>query len=226
MKNKLERFADLFNLPNVYQNPSVTEPRLLGLGGEEADMKGAWREKHFKNNNPIVLELACGKGEYTLNLGKDFPEQNFIGVDLKGNRLWKGASDAVQMGLNNVAFIRTQIEHLDLFFAEGEVDEIWITFPDPFLRPSKAKKRLTSTRFLEIYRKFLKPDGIVQLKTDDPTLYDFTLETLAEEKLEILYQNNDIYASELAFPVLAYKTTYEKMHLINQRTIKYVRFKL
>lgn len=225
-KNKLQKFAELFTFPNVYQNMSATEVRLMDTNGEGTNLQGKWCKEHFKNENPLVLELACGKGDYVRELARAYPDRNFIGMDLKGNRIWRGASDALEEGLNNAAFLRSRIELLDGFFAEGEVNEIWITFPDPYLRPSKAGKRLTAPRFLDLYRKVLKKGGIVHLKTDDPTLYEFTLETLNELKLPIAYQNDNIYASDLAYPELRYKTFYEHQHLANGRTIKYVRFGL
>lgn len=225
-KNKLQRFAELGTLPNVYQNPSMEQPHLLDQQGETVTLQGQWSEKHFGNDAPLVLELACGKGDYTLALARERPDRNFIGIDLKGNRVWKGATSALSEGLPNVAFLRSQIEFLALFFGPGEVSEIWITFPDPYSRPGKSRKRLTSARFLNLYRKVLRPGGIVHLKTDDDGLFAFTLETLAEEKAQILYQNDNIYASPLEFPELEHKTYYERGHLAIGKTIKYVRFLL
>jgi tRNA (guanine-N7-)-methyltransferase len=225
-KNKLQRFAELGMLPNVYQNPSMEQPHLLDRRGETVTLGGSWAEGHFGRPAPIVLELACGKGDYTLALAREQPDKCFIGIDLKGNRLWKGATTALSETLGNVAFIRSQIEFLSLFFAPGEVSEIWITFPDPYSRPGKARKRLTSPRFLELYRRVLCPGGIVHLKTDDDGLYAYTLETLAEENVQIQYQNDNIYAGPLAFPELAHRTYYERGHLAAGKTIKYVRFVL
>jgi tRNA (guanine-N7-)-methyltransferase len=186
-------------------------------------MKGQWAA-HFGNDHPITLELACGRGEYTIELARSFPNRNFIGVDIKGARIWQGAKIALEEKLNNVAFLRTRIEMIHYLFDSNEVDEIWITFPDPFLRKSKANKRLTSMRFMDLYKTILRPDGIVQLKTDDDTLYDFTVETWHEAKeVEVTYENDDIYAKELDFPELVHKTYYERKHLQNGLTIKYIR---
>jgi tRNA (guanine-N7-)-methyltransferase len=224
-RNKLQKFAELLTFPNVYENYNPKEPQLVGLHGEEVDLKGKWRSEHFKNERPITLELACGRGEYTLDLARRYPDQSFIGVDVKGARIWKGARIALREKLDNVAFLRTRIEQIALFFDPGEVDEIWITFPDPFLRKSKANRRLTAPNFLKAYRKILKPGGLVHLKTDEPNLYAFTLEVLSEDpQVKILYQDEDIYAKELPFPELETKTYYEKMHLAEGKKIKYVRF--
>jgi tRNA (guanine-N7-)-methyltransferase len=224
-RNKLQKFAELLTFPNVYENYNPKEPQLVGLHGEEVDLKGKWRSEHFKNERPITLELACGRGEYTLDLARRYPDQNFIGVDVKGARIWKGARIALREKLDNVAFLRTRIEQIALFFDPGEVDEIWITFPDPFLRKSKANRRLTAPNFLKAYRQILKPGGLVHLKTDEPNLYAFTLEVLSEDpQVKILYQDEDIYAKELPFPELETKTYYEKMHLAEGKKIKYVRF--
>lgn len=224
-RNKLQKFAELLTFPNVYENYNPKEPHLIGLNGEEVTLKGKWRSEHFKNDHPITLELACGRGEYTLDLARRYPEQNFIGVDVKGARIWKGARIGIEEKLDNVAFLRTRIEQIALFFEPGEVDEIWITFPDPFLRKSKANRRLTAPNFIKAYRKILKPGGFVHLKTDEPNLYEFSLEVLAEDpKVEILYQDDDIYAKELPFPELETKTYYEKIHLAEGKKIKYIRF--
>ena len=223
-KNKLARFSELSTFSNTYQNYDVKDPKLVDCEGEEVEMKGSWQEKHFKNNNPIVLELACGGGEYTVALAKKYPDKNVIGVDIKGNRIWKGAKIAMEENISNAAFLRTRIEQLDLFFGKDEVSEIWITFPDPFLRKSKAQRRLTSSRFLKIYRKVLKENGLVHLKTDDPTLYKFTVDTIEEEKINMVYHNDDIYSAELFTEELEVKTYYERMHLEHGKTIKYVRY--
>ncbi|MEM9821703.1 MAG: tRNA (guanosine(46)-N7)-methyltransferase TrmB [Bacteroidota bacterium] len=224
-KNKLQKFADLLQFPNVYENFTAKQPQLLGVNGLTVDLKGRWREKHFKNDHPLVLELACGRGEYSIGLARAFPERNFIGVDIKGARIWKGASIALDEGLTNVAFLRTRIEQIEYFFASEEVSEIWITFPDPFLRKGKANRRLTSAPFLQRFRKILQQGGPVHLKTDEPNLYEFTLETLVEDPtVKVLYQDDDIYAKELPFTELDIKTYYERMHLADGKTIKYVRF--
>lgn len=224
-KNKLKKFADNLRFPNVFENFDVTSPELLGENAEPVDLVGRWSAAHFGNEHPLTLELACGRGEYSLALAERFPGRNFIGVDIKGARIWKGASRALEAGLQNVAFLRTRIEMIDRFFAPGEIAEIWVTFPDPFPRKSKANRRLTGPRFLDTYRRILAPGGLVHLKTDDPGLYEFTLETLAAEaKGELLYHNSDIYAAPLPFAELATRTYYEQMHLAEGKTIKYVRF--
>jgi tRNA (guanine-N7-)-methyltransferase len=225
-RNKLQKFAELLSFPNVYENFDAKAPQLTGANGEEVDLKGKWNELHFQNDQPITLELACGGGEYTLGLGRMYPERNFIGVDIKGARIWKGARVALAEQLDNVAFLRTRIEQIAYFFAPGEVDEIWITFPDPFLRKSKANRRLTSARFLETFRKILKPGGLIHLKTDEPNLYEFTLEVLSKSTTyELLYHDDDIYSKPLPMPELEIKTYYEGMHLEAGKRIKYVRMR-
>ncbi len=225
-RNKLMKFAELVSFPNVYENYNPKDPKLLGKDLEEVDLKGAWNSKHFKNTNPLILELACGRGEYTLGLSQMYPAKNFIGVDIKGARIWKGASIAIEEELSNVAFLRTRIEQIDLFFAKDEVDEIWITFPDPFLKDSKENRRLTSPMFLKKFKSILKQEGTVNLKTDSPELYAFTKEVLdADKNIEVLYDNFDIYSNELDFPELEIKTYYERMHLEDNRLIKFIRFK-
>lgn len=224
-RNKLQKFAEILSFPNVYENYNHDKPELLGKDGVAADMKGQWANKHFKNDNPVVLELACGRGEYSLGLAERFPERNFIGVDVKGARIWKGASTALEKGFDNVAFLRTRIEQIALFFAENEVSEIWITFPDPFLRKGKENRRLTAPNFLKQYRQILDPNGTVNLKTDSGPLYDFTLETIhADKKCKLIYSDDDIYSKDLVTEELQIKTYYEKMHLEAQKTIKYVKF--
>ena len=226
-RNKLQKFAEVLMFPNVYENFDPKNPELVGVGGMPVSLKGQWAEKHFKNDLPITLELACGRGEYTLGLSRQHPKRNFIGVDIKGARIWKGAKIALEEGLQNAAFLRTRIEQIALFFAPEEISEIWITFPDPFLKKGKANRRLTAPRFLNEYRKILRKDGLVHLKTDSPELYEFTLEVLtADPKVEILHQDDDIYAHPLPMPELELKTYYEKMHLADGRKIKYVRFRI
>jgi len=226
-KNKLKKFAEVFSFPNVYENFDPKNPQLIGQNGTKVDLRSKWKTEHFKNDNPITLELACGGGEYTLGLAQMYPDRNFIGVDIKGARIWKGAKKALENNLENVAFLRTRIEQIAEFFDKEEVDEIWITFPDPYLKKSKKNKRLTSSRFINEYRKVLKLGGRVNLKTDEPNLYQFTLETLVEdEHTEVLYHNQDIYSDPLYIPELEIKTYYERMHLENKKTIKYVQFKI
>ena len=233
MRDKLKKFADLLTFANVYENPDSSKPQLLGLNGEPVEMKGQWNSHHFKNNNPITLELACGRGEYAVGLGRMFPERNFIGVDIKGARIHQGAKAAITEGLGNVAFLRTRIEQIEMFFDKNEIAEIWITFPDPFLREAKANRRLTSPEFLNRYRSFLQKEGMVHLKTDSPDLYDFTLKTIShtegssneKNKCQLLFNDSDIHAKPLIMNELSVTTHYEKMN-IAKSTIKYIRFKI
>lgn len=224
-KQKLQKFAELNILPNVYQNIEYGDPLLRNYEDERLDMRGKWNA-HFGNENPITLELACGKAEYTCALAQDFPERNFVAVDLKGNRLWNGAKRAIREGSDNAAFLRSRIEQLHLYFAKNEVAEIWITFPDPYLKKSKVRKRLTSPRFLDLYREVLQPDGLLHLKTDSTELYEYSLEVMEEEGHPILYQNDAIYRGELPFPELRFETYYEKLHRDKGKSIKYLRFQL
>lgn len=224
-KNKLRKFAEVLSFPNVYECYNIQQPVLVGAGMQETDLRGRWKAQHFQNDHPITLELACGGGEYTVELARQFPDRNFIGVDVKGNRIWKGAKRALEENIGNAAFLRTRIEIIERFFAPGEVDEIWITFPDPFPRPSKENRRLTSAFFLEKYRLILRPGGLVHLKHDDPDFYRFTIDTIAADpRCTLLYHDDDIYAKPLPYPELGIQTLYEKMHLAAGKTIKYVRF--
>lgn len=220
-RNKLQKFAEILAYPHVIENFDPRNPRLLGEQGREVERRGNWGTAQFGNNQPITLELACGRGEYTLALARKYPMRNFIGVDIKGARIWKGATIAQEEGLQNVAFLRTRIEQLDLFFAQAEVDKIWITFPDPF--PAKENRRLTSPRFIERYRKVLKSGGLLNFKTDATDLFDYSVEVLeADPQVEIKYLNRDIYAAPLFLPELEIKTYYERMHLEHQKTIKFL----
>lgn len=226
-RNKLKKFAELLDFPNVLENFTPDTPQLTAANGSIVQLQGQWATGQFGNNAPLTLELACGRGEYTLALARRYPERNFIGVDIKGARIWKGASIALEEQLGNVAFLRTRIEQIAHFFAPAEVQEIWITFPDPFLRRSKANRRLTAPPFLDQYRRFLQPDGRVHLKTDSPELYAYTLETLAAyPHAKLLYHDDDIYAGPLPSPELEIKTYYERMHLKAEKTIKYICFGL
>ena len=211
-KDKLRRFAEVETFANVLQLE------------EGKPLKGQWSKEHFKNNNPVVLELACGKGEYTVNLAQLFPDKNFIGIDYKGNRIWRGAKTALEEGVDNVAFLRIQIENLLDYFAKGEIDEIWITFPDPQPQLSREKKRLTSPRFLEKYTEVLKPGGYVNLKTDNDGLYAYTAEKIQELKLKEHVNTADLYHSEFADEVLSIKTYYEKKYLADNKNINYLKF--
>jgi len=224
-KNKLKKFGDLLSYPHVFENYNPKYPKLVVGDGIEVDIKGKWCNQHFNNENDLILELACGRGEYTEALAVAYPHQNFIGVDVKGARIWQGATHTLERNIKNAAFLRTRIEQIDLFFERNEVSGVWITFPDPFLRESKENKRLTSARFLDKYQNIIRKGAILHLKTDDPTLYHFTLDTLADYKgAKIIYHNDDIYANELVYPELIYKTHYEREHLAGGRKIKYIRF--
>lgn len=222
-KNKLARFAENKILPNVIQ--PTREDALEGF-----ELKGKWRENFFKNDNPIVLELGCGKGEYSVGLAKTFPEKNFIGVDIKGARFWFGAKEAVENNMNNVAFLRTQIELVDYFFAENEVDEIWITFPDPQIKYKRTKHRLTHPDFLARYKKFLKPGGIVHLKTDSEFLHGYTLGYLQGAGHEIISAHHDIYGAPEYDPNTEHlrdiQTYYEGLFSAKGKTITYIKFRI
>lgn len=224
-KNKLSKFAEMMDFPNVVQNFDFLKPGLVGSGGQKVDYKGSWSKEFFKNENPLILELACGRGEYTVALAAAFPDKNYMGVDIKGARIWVGARMAIEQGLANAGFLRTRIEQIGLFMGEGEVDEIWITFPDPFLL--KERNRLTHHRFLDSYLPFLKPGGLIHLKTDDDTLYEFSVESFASlGQGEIIYHNADIYGGPLYDPVLEYKTYYERLNMGRGKTIKYIKYRV
>ncbi|MBK9109834.1 MAG: tRNA (guanosine(46)-N7)-methyltransferase TrmB [Saprospiraceae bacterium] len=224
-RSKLEKFAENLHFANVLENFSFEDPRLFSNPDTPVDYKAQWKSRYFNNTNELVLELACGRGEYSIGLAQQFPHKNFIGIDIKGARIWKGAKAALTEGLRNLAFVRTRIELLPYFFGNSEVDEIWITFPDPFLRKSKAEKRLTSNSFLNIYKAVLKQGALLHLKTDDPDLYAFSLESIEQHPCyKILYNNDSIYDSALSIPELNLKTYYERMHLEKGRKIKYIRF--
>lgn len=211
-KDKLKRFAEVNTFSNVLQLD------------EGKAFQGKWSKDFFKNNNPLVLELACGKGEYAVNLARLFPGKNFIGIDYKGNRIWRGAKTALEEGVNNVAFLRIQIETILDHFAPGEVDEIWITFPDPQPQISREKKRLTSPRFLEKYKLLLKAGGNVNLKTDNNGLHAYTAEKIDELGLNLHIKTEDLYHSEFADEVLSVKTFYEKKYLKDNKNINYLKF--
>ena len=188
-KNKLQKFDDMSGYPHVFQYPFAV------LREKGFDMKGRWNIDFFKNDNPIVLELGCGKGEYAVGLARKYPNKNFIGIDIKGARMWTGAKASLQEGLSNVAFLRTSIELIDHFFAPGEVSEIWITFPDPQMK--KVRKRLTSTRFMELYRRLLRPDGLIHLKSDSPFLYTYTCEMVKANHYPVRVQTIEMHWSNL-----------------------------
>jgi tRNA (guanine-N7-)-methyltransferase len=208
---KLIRFQAIQSFTNVLQYPE--------------DMPGKWKD-FFKNDNPVTLELACGKGEYTVGLSRLYPERNFIGVDLKGNRIYSGALECLQHHLTNAAFLRTQIDKIDSYFLPGAVSEIWITFPDPQLRTSRAKKRLTHPRFLRLYQKILKPGGVVHLKTDSPSLFHFTKLMADRYDLQIQDASEDVYARSENPVELCIKTHYEKLDIAESKKVFYLRFTL
>ena len=220
-KNKLKRFRENETFTNVLQ-PSREEI----LSGN-FPLKGKWASDFFQNENPIVLELGCGKGEYTVNLAQQYPQKNFIGVDIKGARFWRGAKTALEEKVPHAAFLRCQIELIDMIFASNEVAEIWITFPDPQIKYKRTKHRLTNADFLEKYKKILAPDGLIHLKTDSEFLHGYTLGLLHGLGHEILYANHHIYRNEGApAEVLAIQTTYEKIYLAQGKPITYIRFRL
>lgn len=226
-RNKLGKFADILTFPNVYENFNFRDNLLTSNEEDRVYMKGQWRKDHFQNEDPLVLELACGRGEYTNALAEAYPKKNFIGVDIKGARIWKGAKYALAQELDNVAYLRTRIEFIENFFQQDEVDEIWITFPDPFLKEGSENRRLTSPPFLDRYRNILKKDGIIHLKTDDDTLYEYSLEIgQSYPHIDIEFHHDDIYQGELPIDELAYKTYYEIKHLAAGKKIKYIRFRL
>jgi len=208
-KNKLARFEQNLTFKNMIQLPET--------------MKGQWNA-FFENNQPITLELACGHGAYTVGLSRLFPHRNFVGIDRKGARMWKGAKTALEENLNNAAFMRIQIDHCAEHFAPGEVEEIWITFPDP--QPNKDRKKLTHPMFLERYKQFLKPEGLIHLKTDDDHLYEYTLDLIKQNNYTVLQNISDVYASDSVSDELNIKTYYEQKWLEKGKTIKYIRFQL
>ena len=211
-KDKLKRFAEINTFSNVLQ---------LDAG---KPFKGRWATGFFKNNNPVVLELACGKGEYTVNLAQMLPGRNFIGIDYKGNRIWRGAKTALEEEVGNAAFLRIQIEDVLDYFETGEVDEIWITFPDPQPQVSREKKRLTSSRFLNKYKQVLKPGGFINLKTDNDALYAYTQTKISEAGITPEIITNDLYNSPYADELLSVKTFYEKKYLKESKNINYLKF--
>jgi tRNA (guanine-N7-)-methyltransferase len=209
--NKTERVEELNTFPNVFQYPG--------------EIKGNWNEVYFKNANPVILELGCGRGEYTINLAMKYPDKNFIGVDVKGPRLWRGAKTFIENGMNNGAFIRTLIETITDYFAPGEVSEIWVTFPDPQPKPSREQKRLVSRRFLELYKQILKPGGLIHLKTDNEGLFRWATESFEQNnEVAVLASTEDLYQSAFLDELTSIKTTYEGKYLAEGVAIKYVRF--
>jgi tRNA (guanine-N7-)-methyltransferase len=219
-KNKLKRFKENENFVNVFQ------PTREEVVADAFPYKGCWPE-FFKNDNPIVLELGCGKGEYTVGLAERYPDKNFIGIDIKGARFWRGAKTAVDSGMHNVAFVRTQIELIDHLFTPGEVAEIWITFPDPQIKYKRTKHRMTNAVFLQLYKKILQPAGVVHLKTDSEFMHGYTLGLLHGEGHAVEYANHNIYKNEGSpDEVTAIQTFYEKQYLEINKAITYIRFKI
>ena len=217
-KHKLQRFAELETFTNVFQ-PKMKFPP------QDFFLKGKWNKEYFRNENPIVLELGCGRGEYTTKFSEMFPKKNFIGIDIKGARLWRGAKTAAENKMPNVCFIRMQIQWLEFFFGENEVAEIWLTFPDPQIKKSRERKRLTSPRFLEMYKHILKPAGILHLKTDNKMLHDYTMEIAQQNNFSIASASDDLYNSLLLDDVLAIRTTYEKIFLEQGERICYLKMR-
>ena len=220
-KNKLKRFKENDSFENVFQ------PTREEVTAEQFLLKGKWNTDFFKNDNPIVVELGCGKGEYAVGLAEQNPNKNYIGIDVKGARFWRGAKSAVETNMDNVAFVRTQIELVDYIFAKNEVDEIWITFPDPQIKYKRTKHRMTNSEFLKLYKKILKPNGIVNLKTDSEFMHGYTLGLLHGEGHEILYANHNVYVNEGSpKEVTDFQTFYEKQYLAKNKAITYVQFKI
>ena len=217
-KDKLRKFRENETFSTIFQ-PTTEE-----VLNKEYTLKGKWGESVFNNSNPIIIELGCGKGEYTIALAEKFRDKNFIGIDIKGARLWKGAKYAEENKLKNVAFVRTRIEFITSIFAQGEISEIWITFADPQL--SKARKRLTGSMFLERYNKFLKKDGIINLKTDSKFLHQYTLASVKTNNLSLIEANSDIYGTNRADEILSIKTFYEACYIRKGLEITYMAFKL
>ncbi len=220
-KNKLKRFKENETFSNVIQ-PSREE-----LVNGSFALKGKWNKDFFKNKKPIVLELGCGKGEYSVGLAQEYPEKNFLGIDIKGARFWRGAKTALEEGLDNVGFMRTQIELIEYAFAKAEIDEIWITFPDPQIKYKRTKHRMTNTSFLQKYKQVLKPDGCVNLKTDSEFMHGYTLGLLHGEGHEIIEANHNVYKNEYSpKEVVGIQTFYEKQYLEQGKPITYIKFKV
>ena len=220
-KNKLKRFKENETFSNVLQ------PKRDELLSELFPFKGKWNELYFKNNNPIVLELGCGKGEYSIGLAKKNPDKNFIGIDIKGARFWRGAKTAIDEKISNVAFLRTQIELIEHCFAFGEVSEIWITFPDPQIKYKRTKHRLTNADFLNRYANILSKDGYIHLKTDSEFMHGYTLGLLHGLHQEVIYANHNIYKSDgVPVDVTDIQTFYEQFYLEQNKPITYIRFRL
>jgi len=215
-KNKLQKFADMREFTNVYEF-ATQEDRL-----KECELKGHWGEKVFGNNHPIVLELGCGKGEYTVGLARKYTDKNFIGIDIKGARMWTGAKQAMEENISNAAFLRTQIEFIDAFFGPEEISEIWLTFPDPQMK--KVTKRLTSSGFLKLYGRILREKGLIHLKTDSQFMFTYTTELVRINDFPVIFQTDNLYHSGLNDDILSIKTYYEQQWLSRGIDIKYINF--
>ncbi|MBP6074491.1 MAG: tRNA (guanosine(46)-N7)-methyltransferase TrmB [Flavobacterium sp.] len=220
-KNKLKRFKENETFVNVFQ------PTREEVVADQFPLKGKWNSDFFKNDHPIVLELGCGKGEYSVGLAERSPDKNFIGIDIKGARFWRGAKTAVENGLHNVAFLRTQIELIEHCFAANEVSEIWITFPDPQIKYKRTKHRMTNAAFLDNYKKILKTNGLMHLKTDSEFMHGYTLGLLHGAGHEVLYANHNIYKNEGApAEVTGIQTFYESQYLEVNKPITYIQFRI
>jgi tRNA (guanine-N7-)-methyltransferase len=219
-KNKWARWNEMASFNNVIQ------PEIGSISGSDHPVKGKWNADVFKNNNPIVLELGCGKGEYTVGLAKQFRGNNYIGVDIKGARIWRGAKTANDEKMNNVSFLRTRIEFINSFFSDNEVDEIWITFPDPHPGGRNSNKRLTSPAFLNMYRQFLKDKGLIHLKTDNSELFEYTRKVISSNNLEAVTITDNLYSEDLPDDILSIRTHYENIFLREGLKINYLAFRL
>lgn len=219
-KNKLMRFAQMATFENVIQ------PEFNEVLKTDHPLKGKWNTDFFKNPNPIVLELGCGKGEYTLGLARKYPQKNFLGMDIKGARIWRGAKTAIEEKLPNVGFLRTRIEHICSFFASNEISEIWITFPDPQEKKIRTKKRLTSSRFLPKYKQFIQPEGLIHLKTDNSILFDYSYRLCVHNDLPLVKATSNLYETETDQNLLSIQTFYESQFLAQGIPIKYLCFTL
>ena len=230
-KKKLLRFADNKIFPNVFEPPLLEFFDKENGGVVKHNFAGKWHSEVFKNNNPIVLELGCGKGEYSVGMGKKFPDVNYIGIDIKGARIWFGAKESLDLDLKNIAFLRTRIDFIDAFFEKDEVDEIWVTFPDPQPKDDWAEKRLTSKSFVDKYKKFLKKEGWIHLKTDSAFLYTNTLEVIQEQEYHLVHNNDDIYKNDMQGysgiekEILNIKTYYEGEFSKKGHLITYLKFR-